>query len=125
MDVARRDPSQTWRARANAVLAVEALHATGTPLSLAAGDVLRMIKQHTGRKPGVPGRTLLIWRREFSVGRMNDEAKELFDLGRNLIEALRSAQALRGARALRQFADERAQAAGKVDGVFGPPPNTP
>jgi hypothetical protein len=87
-DIARRDSSQTWRSRANAVLAVEALYATGSPLDLAAGDVLRMIQQHLGGEPRGSVGTLLTWRKEFSAGRVkNDEANELFAVGRELIQA--------------------------------------
>jgi hypothetical protein len=120
-DIPRRDPSQTWRARVDAVLAVDALHVTGSPLPFAARDVLRMIKRHTGREPGMSVEMLLNWRKEVSAGRIkNAEARELLDVGRELIQARRS-----DTRALRQIAVRRAEAAGKADGVFAPPPNTP
>lgn len=46
-DIPRRDPSQTWRARVNAVLAVDALHVTGSPLPFAAPSVPMMVRHRS------------------------------------------------------------------------------
>jgi hypothetical protein len=80
-----------------------------------------MIKQHLGGEPWVSVRTLLTWRKEFSAGRVkNDEANDVFAVGRELVQARCG-----DTQYLRQFAIGRVKAAGKVDGVFGPAPNTP
>jgi|ERR1700724_3439678 hypothetical protein len=122
----RHDPSQLWRARASAVVALEALHAAGMSLETAARDLMRRYKGITRlgggklkKQAGIS--TLLTWRKEFSSGRVGDfEAKELFSAGRELIEQF-SGDVAR----LREIADDEARSASTVGGVFAPNSNTP
>jgi hypothetical protein len=69
--IAPHDPSQLWRGRASAVVALEALHAAGEPLETAARELLRRHKGITrlggGKLQKQAGTsTLLTWRKEFS-----------------------------------------------------------
>jgi hypothetical protein len=124
--IARHDPSQLWRGRASAVVALEALHAAGDSRETAARDLLR---RHKGIARLGGGKlqkqaaisTLLTWRKEFSSNRVrDDEANELFSFGRELIQE-NSGKTDR----LRQIADERGRAASQAAGVFDPRSNTP
>jgi hypothetical protein len=122
----RHDPSQLWRARASAVVALEALHEAGTPLETAARELLR---RHKGiallgggklkHQAGIS--TLLTWRKQFSSGRVGDfEANELFSAGRELIRKFSGDVAK-----LHRIADDRARSASAAGGVFAPHSNTP
>jgi hypothetical protein len=126
-DAARRDPSQLWRGRASAVVALEALYAAGTsPLETAARKLIRnypKIKLLGGGKlkKQADFSTLLQWRKEFSSGRVkDDDAKELFSAGRELIQKFS-----RDREKLRAIVADRARAAARAAGVFAPTSNTP
>lgn len=109
----RPDPSQEWRARANVVLAIEALIASGRRPS----DVLveMSTKHHSitnlaGAKAGNLRDVLSGWRKEFRQKRIkNFEASELFAVGSDLIKARKDDVA-----ALREIARSRLQAAKRV-----------
>jgi hypothetical protein len=109
----RPDPSQKWCARANVVLAIEALIASKRRPS----DVLEEISSKhpsimnlAGPKAGNLRNTLSGWRKEFRQKRIkNFDASELFALGCDLIEDHK-----RDAAYLRKFARSRVQAAKRV-----------
>jgi hypothetical protein len=109
----RPDPSQTWRARANVVLAIEALIASGQrPSNILAEISTRhpSIMNLAGPKAGNLRVTLSGWRKEFRQNRIkNSEASDLFAIGRKLIEARRG-----DAAALREIARGRLRAAKRV-----------
>jgi hypothetical protein len=91
-EVARApDPSRIWRARANAVLALEALIATGESPAAAAAKIAtanESLSFLAGAKAGPMKNTLLNWRKQFrKKGVKIFEATELFEAGRDLIEA--------------------------------------
>ena len=109
----RPDPSQKWCARANVVLAIEALIASGRRPSDVLGEI--STKHHSimnlaGPKAGNLRNTLSGWRKEFRQKRIkNFDASELFALGCDLIEDHK-----RDAAYLRKFARGRLQAAKRV-----------
>jgi hypothetical protein len=115
----RPDPSQVWRARANVVLAVEALIAVEALKASGRrpSDVLKeiatkhpSIRNLAGAKAGILHRTLSGWRKEFRQNRVkNSEASDLFAIGRELIESRRGDTA-----ALREIARHRLRAARRV-----------
>lgn len=127
-DVARRDPSQLWRGRASAVVALEALCVARAPIDIKAA-ARELLRNHAGisrlgggklkRQAGVS--TLMNWHKEFSAGRVKDvEANDLFSAGRELIQTLTG-----NAEKLCELAENRARAAVAAAGVFAPRSNTP
>jgi hypothetical protein len=89
--VTRADPSRTWRARAQVVLALEALIAAGESESDAAAKIARsnpsIKKGLAGAKSGELKATLVNWRGEFRKKRVkNFEAGELFKAGLKFME---------------------------------------
>jgi hypothetical protein len=89
--VTRSDSSPTWRARAQAALALEALIAAGDSPAEAAAKIVSKnsgLKALAGAKSESLTNTLLNWRKEFRQNRVkNFEAAELFQAGQELIKA--------------------------------------
>jgi hypothetical protein len=113
LETRRPDPSQKWCARANVVLAIEALIASGRRPSDVLGEISTKhpsIMNLAGAKAGNLRSTLSGWRKEFRQKRIkNFDASELFALGCELIEDHK-----RDAAYLRKFARGRLQAAKRV-----------
>ena len=86
------DPSQIWRARANVIVALEALIATGVSHRDAIGKIAttnqRGLKGLAGAKSETLESALENWRKQFRKKRgvRNAEANELFEVGFALIE---------------------------------------
>jgi hypothetical protein len=99
----RPDSSQVWRARANVILAIEALIASGERPTDVLSEIStshQSIKRLAGAKAGNLRGTLSGWRKQFRQNRVkNSEASDLFAIGREVIEARRG-----NAAALRHFA---------------------
>jgi hypothetical protein len=119
----RPSPSQTWRGRANAVLAIQALAKCKVKPSDAATEILRefpkianLASARTRRSVHASSveKIILEWRKRFSAGRIrNDEAVELFEVGRKLINSFKG-----NAPELKKFARGRGRAAERC-GVIG------
>jgi len=112
-DVQHRDPSELWCARANLVFAVNALVKCGKSVPAAAAEVIGWHSTIWVQSEEVK-RTLLNWRKAFSAGRIKNEmANELFNVGREFIDAYADQPSF-----LYDRAKDRADAAAKVIGVF-------
>jgi hypothetical protein len=93
----RPSSSQIWRGRANAALAVHALTSCKIKPSEAAREIVRkfpkvanLASARTRRSvhAGSLEKIVLEWRKRFSAGRIgNEEAVELFEVGRQLINS--------------------------------------
>jgi hypothetical protein len=114
----RRDTSQIWCARAKLVFAVNAIiqayKIEGNPKSIP-DAVAEVIGWHREIWDPTEDKTRLMnWRKEFSACRIqNDSARELFQVGSELIKAYATNPAF-----LRKWAKGRARAASSVAGVF-------
>jgi hypothetical protein len=92
----RPSPSQIWRGRANAALALHALFKCKIKLLDAAKEIVKefpgianLESERTSRsvRGGSLERIIIEWRKRFSANRIgNDEAAELFEVGRKLID---------------------------------------
>jgi hypothetical protein len=117
------DASRRWRGKARAVLAIEALIATGTKPGRAASivaDRFPNLRAFAGPKASVSPFAIVLgnWRKEFNSGRIKDcEAKLLFDEGlkgiKTLIAAGRRNEVLKLA--------DNVDSAAELGGVLSPP----
>lgn len=119
----RPSPSQIWRGRANAALALHARASCKIKPSDAAKEIVRefpkvanLASARTRRSvhAGSMEKIILEWRKRFSAGRIgNDEALELFEVGLKLINSLKG-----NVPELQKFARGRGRAAER-NGVIG------
>jgi hypothetical protein len=122
----KRDSSQLWRGRANAVIALEALNIPGTDPKTLARELIRkhsaIGKLGGGKlKKRATFSTLLQWQKDFSSGRVkNFEAQELFSMGREFINKYKHSP-----EELRRMADRSLRAVSTAASVFTPASNTP
>jgi hypothetical protein len=119
-DNRRADPSQLWRARAQAALGLEALIRSGLSPNATAAHIAKGIPglaklASAKAKQSKPQSILLGWRREFRAARIkNFEATELFSEGMGRMKRLKRPHLLR------KFAAEQLSRAVSDIGVLSP-----
>jgi len=117
------DASRRWRGRARAVLAIEALIATGTKPGRAASivaDRFPNLRAFASSRASVSPLAVVLgnWRKEFNGGRIRDhEAESLFDEGLKKIKTLIAAGL---SNEVLKIADD-VDSAAELGGVLSPP----